>query len=76
MLFAALRSSGAISASVADPMKTVSTWLTVLAMAALGLGVDLRAISRVGRPVVMTVSASLLVLLTLSLTLIHVLAIR
>jgi len=76
MLFAALRSSGVIRASVADPMKTVSTWLTVLAMAALGLGVDLRAISRVGRPVVMTVSASLLVLLTLSLTLIHVLAIR
>ena len=76
MLLAALRSSGVIAASVADPMKTVSTWLTVLAMAALGLGVDLRAISRVGRPVVLTVSASLLVLLALSLTLIHVLAIR
>jgi uncharacterized membrane protein YadS len=45
-------------------------------MAGLGLGVDLRAIGRVGRPVVLTVSASLLVLLTLSLTLIHVLAIR
>lgn len=76
MLFAALRSGGVIPASIADPMKTVSTWLTVLAMAGLGLGVDLRAISRVGRPVVLTVSASLLVLLSLSLTLIHVLAIR
>lgn len=76
MLFAALRSGGVITTSVADPMKTLSVWLTVLAMAGLGLGVDLRAIRRVGRPVVLTVSASLLVLLSLSLTLIHVLAIR
>jgi len=76
MLFAALRSAGVISANVADPMKTLSTWFTILAMAALGLGVDLRSISRVGRPVILTVSASLLVLLVLSLTLIHVLAIR
>jgi uncharacterized integral membrane protein (TIGR00698 family) len=76
LLFAALRSSGAITARVADPMKTLSTWLTVVAMAGLGLGVDLRAIRRVGRPVMLTVSASLLVLLTLSLTLIHLLAIR
>jgi len=76
LLFATLRSSGVISARVADPMKTLSTWLTVLAMAGLGLGVDLRAIRRVGRPVMLTVSASLLVLLTLSLTLIHALAIR
>jgi len=76
LLFALLRSSGGIGARVADPMKTLSTWLTVLAMAGLGLGVDLRAIRRVGRPVMLTVSASLLVLLTLSLTLIHALAIR
>lgn len=76
MLFAALRSGGVIGARVADPMKTLSTWLTVLAMAALGLGVDLRAIARVGRPVMMTVSASLVVLLGLSLALIHLLAIR
>ncbi len=76
MLFGALRSGGVIHASVADPMKTISTWLTVLAMAGLGLGVDLRAIARVGRPVIMTVSASLLVLLGLSLSLIHLLAIR
>ena len=76
MLFGALRSGGVITPAVADPMKTLSTWLTVLAMAALGLGVDLRAISRVGKPVMLTVSASLLVLLTLSLTLIHLLAIQ
>jgi uncharacterized integral membrane protein (TIGR00698 family) len=76
ILFAALRSAGLVTAGIADPMKTLSGWLTVLAMAALGLGVNLRAIARVGRPVMLTVSASLLVLLVLSLTLIHVLAIR
>jgi uncharacterized membrane protein YadS len=57
-------------------MKSVSMWLTVAAMAALGLGVDLRTIARVGRPVVLTVSLSLLVLLVLAVSLINVLAIR
>jgi uncharacterized integral membrane protein (TIGR00698 family) len=76
MILAALRSGGAIPASVADPMKTLSMWLTVLAMAGLGLGVDLRAIAHVGVRVMATVSASLLVLLALSLALIHLLAIR
>lgn len=76
VLLAGLRSSGAIPAGVADPMKVASTWLTILAMAALGLGVDLRAISKVGRPVMITVSASLLVLLGLSVSLIRLLAIR
>jgi uncharacterized integral membrane protein (TIGR00698 family) len=76
MLLAGLRSTGAIPTVVAEPMKSVSTWLTVLAMAALGLGVDLRAISKVGRPVIITVSASLLVLLVLSVSLIRLLAIQ
>ena len=76
ILFAALRSAGLVTAGIGDPMKTLSGWLTVIAMAALGLGVNLRAIARVGRPVMITVSASLLVLLGLSLSLIHLLAIR
>jgi uncharacterized integral membrane protein (TIGR00698 family) len=76
LLLAALRSGGVIPARVADPMKSLSTWLTVLAMAGLGLGVDLRAIAHVGIRVVLTVSVSLLVMLSLSLTLIHLLAIR
>jgi uncharacterized membrane protein YadS len=76
LLLAALRSAGAIPAPVALAMKDVSTWLTIAAMAALGLGVDLRTLGRVGRPVVLTVIASLLVLLALSVTLIRVLAIR
>ncbi len=76
LLLASLRSAGAIPAAVAGPMKSSSVWLTVAAMAALGLGVDLKAIRSVGRPVIITVSASLLVLLTLSVSLIHLLRIQ
>ena len=46
------------------------------AMAALGLGVDLKAIRTVGRPVILTVTASLVVLVALSVALIHMLGIR
>jgi uncharacterized integral membrane protein (TIGR00698 family) len=76
MLLAGLRSGGVIVPAVADPLKTLSTWLTVAAMAALGLGVDLKTIRQVGKPVIVTVSGSLLVLLVLSVSLIHLLAIR
>jgi len=76
LVLAGLRSSGAIPPGVAAPMKNLSTWLTVAAMAALGLGVDLKAIRTVGKPVILTVTASLIVLVTLSITLIHVLGIR
>lgn len=76
VLLAALRSSGAIPSSIAAATKVLSTWLTVVAMAALGLGVDLKALAKVGGAVVATVSASLIVLIILSVTLIRVLGIR
>ena len=76
LVLAGLRSSGAIPAVAAGAMKSLSTWLTVAAMAALGLGVDLKAIRTVGRPVILTVTASLVVLVALSVALIHVLGIR
>jgi uncharacterized integral membrane protein (TIGR00698 family) len=76
LLLAALRSAGAIPATWVDPTRALSGWLTVAAMAALGLGVDLRAIRRVGRPVIATVTASLAVLLVLAVSLIHLLGIR
>jgi uncharacterized integral membrane protein (TIGR00698 family) len=76
LLLAALRSAGAIPAGAAAVTKSISSWLTIAAMAALGLGVDVRALRRVGRPVILTVSASLLVLLVLSVTLIRLLGIR
>ena len=76
LLLAALRSAGTIPANVASQLKTVSGWLTILAMAALGLGVDLRALRKVGTPVVLTVSVSLLLLLAMSVALIRALGIR
>jgi len=47
--------------------------LTVLSMAALGLGVDVRVVARAGARVVLAVTASLAALATISLGLIRVL---
>lgn len=71
MLLAALRSTGVIPAQAADPTRLFSGWLTIAALAALGLGVDLKALTKVGRPVVMTVTGSLLGLIVLAVGLIH-----
>ncbi len=76
LALAALRSGGVIPAAAADPARALSGWLTVAAMAALGLGVDLKAIAKVGRPVVVTVTGSLVVLIALSIALIHGLGIQ
>ncbi len=70
ILLAVARSVGAIPGAVADPLREVSRQLTVVAMAALGLGVDIRTVRQVGRPVAFAVIGSLLVLITLSLVLI------
>ncbi len=71
--FAALRSLNLIPAVVLPPLAAVTTVFTVLSMAALGLGVDLRTLSRVGGRVTLVVTLSLLLLLTISLLLIRVL---
>lgn len=76
LLLAILRSTGAMPVTLVAPTRGMSTWLTVAAMAALGLGVDLKALSRVGPRVITTVTGSLSVLIVLSLTLIHFLNIR
>jgi uncharacterized integral membrane protein (TIGR00698 family) len=76
LALAVLRSTGAIPAAWVGPTRALSTWLTVGAMAALGLGVDLKAIRRVGLPVMATVTASLVLLIALAITLIRVLGIR
>jgi uncharacterized integral membrane protein (TIGR00698 family) len=76
LALAALRSTGVVPTAWVAATRTLSAWLTVAAMAALGLGADLRVIGRVGRPVVVTVTASLLVLVVLGVALIHVLGIR
>lgn len=62
-----LRSAGFIPASMADHASTVAGFLTVLAMAALGLGVDIRSVARAGLRVTATVVLSLLSLGVISL---------
>jgi uncharacterized integral membrane protein (TIGR00698 family) len=76
LLLAILRSTNVLPAELVAPTRALSTWLTVAAMAALGLGVDLKAISKVGPRVIATVSGSLAVLIFLSLALLHLLNIR
>jgi uncharacterized integral membrane protein (TIGR00698 family) len=75
LVLAAARSLGVLPTEIADPMREVSRWLTIAAMAALGLGVDVRSVRKVGRPVLLTVAGSLLVLIVVSATLILVLGV-
>lgn len=75
-VLAALRSAHVISDDVAAGAKLVAGWLTIAAMAALGLGVDLHSVRKVGARVVAAVAGSLGALICLAILLIHVLRIR
>lgn len=59
---ALVRATGVISLAQIDATRSAATSLTILSMAALGLGVDLRALARVGPRVVLTVAGSLALL--------------
>jgi uncharacterized integral membrane protein (TIGR00698 family) len=72
---AALRSAGLIPDPVLKAVMPLATILTVVSMAALGLGVDLKVLGRVGGRVTLAVSLSLLVLLAISLGLIRLLGV-
>ena len=76
VVLAALRSTGVIPAGVAGPVRTVSRVLTVVAMAALGLGVDVRAVARAGARVSSTVFLSLAAIVLMSIAMITLLGIR
>ena len=64
---AALRSLSLIPDGAIAPLQRVASLLTVLSMAALGLGVDLRVIGQVGGKVTAAVTLSLAFLLVVSL---------
>ena len=68
---AALRSLALIPAGLVFPLQKVASVLTIMSMAALGLGVDLRVIGRVGGKVTAAVTLSLLFLLIVSLCLVR-----
>ena len=71
-----LRSVGALPAAVLEPAHAASEWLTSMSMAALGLGVDARAVVRAGGKVTTTVVVSLVGLGLISWGLIALLGIR
>ena len=70
VLLAVARSGGLVPDGVADAANTVAGWLTIAAMAALGLSVDLRAVRAVGTRIVAAVGLSLIALVCLALVLI------
>jgi uncharacterized integral membrane protein (TIGR00698 family) len=72
---ALLRSLGLIPDPVLKAVLPTATLLTVVAMAALGLGVDLKVLGRVGGRVTLAVTLSLLVLMGISLGLIRLLGV-
>lgn len=73
LALAALRAAGAIPTFALAPISTVAGILTVLSMAALGLGVDVRVVARAGARVTATVVFSLLALGAAALVLIRLL---
>ncbi|MBW7932915.1 MAG: putative sulfate exporter family transporter [Gemmatimonadaceae bacterium] len=70
---AALRTTDVIPASAGDVVREGARLLTVLAMAGLGLAVDLQAVRRVGARVGNTVLVSLVLMLAMSLALVRLL---
>ncbi|MEE7456892.1 putative sulfate exporter family transporter [Methylorubrum populi] len=73
LVLAACRSLGLVPDLAVGPITRVAGLLTVVSMAALGLGVDVRVIGRVGGRVTAAVTLSLVLLLLISLGLIHLL---
>ena len=71
---ATLRSLSLIPDGAVFPLQRIASILTIMSMAALGLGVDLRVIGRVGGKVTAAVTLSLLFLLVVSLCLVRYIA--
>ena len=59
------------SRDVVGPLTAITSFLTVVSMAALGLGVDVRVLATVGGRVTAAVTLSLLLLLAISIGLVH-----
>ncbi|HEV7599319.1 MAG TPA: putative sulfate exporter family transporter, partial [Bradyrhizobium sp.] len=75
LVLATARSGGLIPNVLLGPIVVSAKVLTIISMAALGLGVDLRVVGRVGGRVTVAVVVSLLVLIAISIALIRLLRI-
>ena len=71
LLLSALRSLDLIPHAAILPIAKIAGFLTVVSMAALGLGVDLKLLGRIGGKVTAAVSLSLIALIAISLALVH-----
>ena len=71
LLLALARSLGLVPLNIVEPIRTVASILTTIAMAALGLGVDVRTVAKAGPRVTAAVTLSLVVLGVISLALIR-----
>jgi len=74
LLLAMLRSLGWIPELLLRPAAVTSSMLMVVSMAALGLGVDVRAVAAAGRRVSLVVTLSLLLLAAMALALLRLLS--
>jgi uncharacterized integral membrane protein (TIGR00698 family) len=76
LVMAGLRSVGALPAAAVETIPKIAGALTVVSMAALGLGVDVKAVARAGARVTAAVTLSLVALGGVSLLLIHLLRVE
>lgn len=76
VVLATLRSVNVIPEQAAEVAKRVASWLTVAAMAALGLSVDVRSVRLVGPRVMIAVAGSLATLVVLAVALIRAIGAR
>ncbi len=75
LALAALRAIGLIPQSTQGLMAAVASWLTIISMAGLGLGVDIRNVGRAGGTVTLAVVMSWIVLLCIGTALIWLLGV-
>ncbi len=75
LTLAGLRSAGLIPAVLLKPAAVTANTLTIISMAALGLGTDLKTVAGAGPQVIAAVTASLVVLIIMSVALIRTLGI-
>jgi uncharacterized integral membrane protein (TIGR00698 family) len=73
---ATLRSTNLISDQTGDIAKAIAGWLTIAAMAALGLSVDVGAVRRVGSRVLIAAAGSLAAIIVLAVALIRAIGVR
>ena len=75
LLLAAARSAGLVPVAALAPVAALTNMLTIIAMAALGLGTDVRTVARAGVRVTATVTVSLILLGAISFGLIRLLGV-